>query len=358
MREVDVLVVGAGPAGSTAAEHAARRGAEVLLIDRREEIGVPVRCGEFLPQEEELRSIFPRASTSGLFDLPDRLIRRRIESIRIFSPRMRRWDLPFMGITTDRDGFDQYLAGKAEGAGAELLTGCAFLSREGREVSTSFGKVRASVVIGADGPVSRVARSVGMPRIRDLFPAVTSQVEGDFEPVCEMYFGNIAPGGYAWIIPKDGKANVGVGLSPRFAMGSVRDHFREFAEWKDLRPGRVVGKMVPMGGPVKRSVKENVILVGDSAGHVMAVNGGGIPIAMICGRLAGEVAGDHVREGRPLMGYESLWKGQVEGPLRTAMRSKAWSNLCWGGQFRLELAMRFLGRRRMEKLIRCRPMFP
>ncbi|MFP4545594.1 MAG: NAD(P)/FAD-dependent oxidoreductase, partial [Methanomassiliicoccales archaeon] len=82
------------------------------------------------------------------------------------------------------------------------------------------------------------------------------------------------------------------------------------------------------------------------------------PIAMICGRLAGEVAGDHVREGRPLMDYESLWKGQVEGPLRTAMRSKAWSNLCWGGQFRLELAMRFLGRRRMEKLIRCRPMFP
>ena len=358
MREVDVLVVGVGPAGSTAAEHAARRGAEVLLIDRRTEIGVPVKCGEFLPHEEEIRDIFPRANTSGLFDLPDRLIRRRLETIRIFSPRMRCWNLPFRGITTDRDKFDQYLAGKAEEAGAELWTDCAFLSREGREVSTSLGRVRAKVVIGADGPVSQVARSAGMPRMKDLFPAVTSQVEGDFDPVCEMYFGNIAPGGYAWIIPKDGRANIGVGLSPRFALGNVRDHFQRFTEWMDLRPGKVVGKMVPMGGPVRRSVSENVMLVGDSAGHVMAVNGGGIPIAMICGRLAGEVAGDHLNESRPLEDYDRLWKGQVEGPLRTAMRSKAWSNLCWGSQFRLEAAMRFLGRRRMEKLIRCRPMFP
>ena len=357
--ETDVVVVGAGPAGSTAAEHAALNGADVLLLERREEIGVPVRCGELLPALKEVKSIFPMAEDlESLFDLPSHLISMEIESVRVWSPKLRSWKLPFSAITTDRDRFDQHLAQRAEKAGATVIKGCCCQSLHGNELVTDKGNVKAKVIVGADGPLSRVARSLGIPRPSQLCPAVTAQVEGSFEPVCDMYFGSIAPGGYAWIIPKDGGANIGVGVSPGLTDGSVKKYFRDFVEWKGLEVKKITGKHVPMSGPVSRTVKGNALVVGDAAGQVIAVNGGGIPIAMICGRIAGRTAAKCALKGASLDAYESMWRRQVGGPLRTAVRSKWWADLCWESPWRLETAMMLLGKRRMGNLIRCKPMFP
>jgi digeranylgeranylglycerophospholipid reductase len=359
IENADVVVVGAGPAGSTAAEHAALNGAEVVLLERREEIGLPVKCGEFMPSVSEIRGIFPMADDlESLFDLPNDLISIETGLIRIWSPKQKSFEIPFSGYTTDRDRFDQFLARKAEKAGVRIIRGCSCQSVEGNTVMTDNGPISAKVIIGADGPLSRVARSVGIPKAKDLCPAVTAQTIGDFEDVCEMFFGSIAPGAYAWIIPKKNGANVGLGISPRFAKKSVKEYFWSFVEERGFEVDRVKGKHVPMSGPVKRSVVGNTLVVGDAAGHVMAVNGGGIPIAMICGRIAGKSAAKTALKGASLELYESIWKRQVEKPLRTAVRSKRWADTCWGSPLRLEMAMTFLGKRRMGNMIRCKSVFP
>jgi len=359
MEKADVVVVGAGPAGSTAAEHAALKGADVVILERREEIGVPVRCGELLPCVSEVRSIFPNSEDlESLFDIPEDLISRELEAVRIWSPKHRLYEIPFLAITTDRDRFDQHLAKKAQEAGATLIRKCECKGVEGDKVLTDDGPISAKVVIGADGPLSRVGRSVGIPRAECLCPAVTAQVKGDFENKCDMYFGSVAPGAYAWIIPKDGGANVGLGVSPRYAKGNVKKYFRGFAESMGFDVGRVSGKFVPMSGPISKTVVGNTLVVGDAAGQIMPVNGGGIPIALICGRIAGKVAAKTALKESSLEMYDTLWKRQVERPLRTGARSKAWADMCWGSNWRLEMAMSILRARRMGKLIRCKSMFP
>jgi digeranylgeranylglycerophospholipid reductase len=357
--KADVVVVGAGPAGCTAAEHAARRGATVILLERRKEVGVPVRCGEFMPQLDEVRTIFPQAEdVSSLFDVPANLRPMETDRIRIYSPRLRPFEIPFQGYTTDRDRFDQYLARKAEKAGARLITGARVTGLEANSVLLGEERIEAKVVIGADGPLSVIAKSLQLERSWDLCPAVAAFAKGDFEPVPEMYFGNTSPGGYAWVIPKKDGANVGLGVSRLYAKGKLLDYYHSFIAFRKLSPGPASGKMVPMSGPISKTVSGNALVVGDAAGHVMPVSGGGIPIAIICGRIAGEVAADAAQGRRPLTDYEREWRRQVGAPLATAMRTKRIAMLAFGSQWRLEWAMRLLGPRRMGKAIRCRSVLP
>ena len=207
--KVDVLVVGSGPAGSTTARFAAENGADVMVIERRSQVGVPVRCGEFMPGDVEILDMFPGLDNiSEVFDIPDRLRCRTIEGIRLVDPKEKVTTLPFDGYTTDRDLFDQYLMDEAKSAGAQLVTKCNFEKIEGGVAKTSQGDIEYKVIIGADGPGSRVAKSLNIPANRNPYPAVTAQVKGDFDPYMYMFFGGIAPGAYSWIIPKDGRANV------------------------------------------------------------------------------------------------------------------------------------------------------
>jgi len=355
----DVVVVGAGPAGSTTARFAAEAGASVLMLERRAKVGVPVRCGELMPSLQEMRAMFPKAGDmEDIFEVPPALVSLRFNTIRIFSPKGTRYEVPFSGYTTYRDRLDQFFVSQATAAGAELLTGQRVTRVEAGAVHTADLDVRAKVIVGADGPLSIVAKAFGLPHSADLCPAVTAQVAGEFEPVPEMYFGTVAPGGYAWVIPKAGGANVGLGVSRKFARMPVSKYFDAFLSSKGLQAGRPMGKVVPMAMPVKRTVAGQAMLVGDAAGQVMAVNGGGIPMARIVGKVAGKTAAAHVLNGTPLSEYEREWRRQVYKPLRTAAHTKVLAELCFGSAWRTDAAMRVLGPRRMNNLIRCRPIFP
>jgi digeranylgeranylglycerophospholipid reductase len=323
-------------------------------------VGLPVACGEFMPLLDEVQAILPKAPNLGpLFDLPSSLMSRQMDLFRIISPSDRHFDVPFRGYTTDRDRFDQHLAARARAAGVEIRTGAQVTAVSGNEVHTREGSYKAKVVVGADGPISKVAKGLGLPANEDLYPAVTSQARGDFEPVMEMYFGGVAPGAYAWVLPKRTGANVGVGVAPRFSQGRVGDFFQDFVRARKLEVnGRITGKYVPSNGPVSRTCTDTGLLVGDAAGHVMAVNGGGIPIAMICGRIAGRTIADHISRGVPLTDYEGRWREEVYRPLRTAVHTKMLASLFFGSSRRLEFSMRFLGPRRMGNILRCRPSFP
>lgn len=358
--DFDVVIVGSGPAGSSTAEHAALGGARVLVLERKKVIGEPVACGEYMPHLDEIKASFPTAEDlDPVFDIPSSLISREIDLIRILSPSGHGFDVRFRGYTTDRDRFDKYLASKAVKAGAVIRTSSQVTSVKEGEVSTRDETYRAKVIVGADGPISKVAMGLGLPRNPEMYPAVTSQAVGDFEPIMEMHFGGLAPGAYAWVLPKRTGANVGVGVAPNFSGGRVGDYFQDFLRMRKLEvKGRPIGKYVPSNGPVSRTFTSSGLLVGDAAGHVMAVNGGGIPIAMICGRIAGRTVADHLKNGVPLSQYEESWRRQIYKPLRTAVHTKMLASLFFGGPRRLEFSMQFLGERRMGNILRCRPSFP
>ena len=361
MERTDVLVVGAGPAGSVTARYAAAKGVSVTIIERRHDIGVPVRCGEFMPSNEELGAMFPLLQdVDELFSIPREIKTRETEAIRLTDPKMRTTDIPFSGYTTDRDRFDKYLVSRAEEEGASLIKGCAFRGIENGTAKTSQGDIAYKVIIGADGPGSKVSRSLGLPRPVNPYPAVTAQARGEFEPVVVMFFGGIAPGAYGWIIPKNGQANIGVGFSPKFASGALTEYFDKFIEKHKFDVmGKAEGKYVPSQGPVKRTFTDNGMTVGDAAGHVISVNGGGIPLAMTAGRICGSVAADNVTAGRALADYQAEWSRVMLKQLRTAARGKMLADLfAFGSDRRTGICMKILGKRRLSNLIRCKRIFP
>ena len=358
----DILVVGSGPAGSTVAKYAAEKGVQVTFIERRHEVGVPVRCGEFLPDVDEIRTMFPLADDlEGTFDLPSEMKLVETDRIRLVNPKNKATDIPMNGYTIDRDRYDQYLADEAIRSGATLIKDCLFKNIDGNKAITTQGEIEYKVIIGADGPGSRVARSLGLQRNHRPYPAVTAQAKGDFDPIVVMYFGGIAPGAYSWIIPKKGQANVGVGFSPKFADGTLSEYFDKFAKKNNFDIiTKIEGKHVPSEGPIPKTVSGNGMVVGDAAGHVISVNGGGIPLARIAGRICGNIAADNIVSGRPLQDYEVEWRRVMEKPLKTAAFNKKLADTFAfsGPEWMVTICMGRLGKRRMNNLIRCKRIFP
>lgn len=352
---VDVVVVGAGPAGSTAAREAAAGGASVLLLEKGRRVGEPVRCGEFLPSLEEVRRIC--ASTEGLedlFDLPSRVRARWIDRARAYAPSGACFEVDFQGHAIWRDRLDQHLAQEAVREGAELRTETPFLGfRDGR-VRTSAGEVAARAVVGADGPHSAVARAAGFPLHALLFPALSLPVAGSFEPVFEAYFGGVAPGGYAWVIPRRRDANVGLGVRPDLRQVPVHRALEAFLAFRGLRTDREpVGGYVPMSGPLPETVRGNALLAGDAAGHVLSSSGGGIFTAMICGRLAGRAAARYAR-GRGALGeYETAWRRVLGGAFERGWRLFQLLAPHFDDPEALEATFRLLGPEGLAMALRC-----
>lgn len=356
--EVDVLVVGAGPAGSTTARFCAGDGIDVLVIDRRREIGYPVQCGEMLPHVGEMYTIFPKSERlEELFTVPPDLVSGESDNVDLVSPGGRVYRCEFKSHILDRRSFDKHLAKLAVDAGARLETSASFLGLKDGVAETTLGSVRAKVIVGADGPNSRVARQAGLQNPALRYPAVTCQAKGEFAPEVKMYFGNMAPGGYAWTIPKRGGANIGLGFDPRVFRGRPREAFDRFVQGLDCACEDVTMGIVPMSGPVPSTVRGNVLLVGDSAGHTMATNGGGIPTAIIAGRVAGRTIREHLRGSCPLEDYERRWSDLMLGPLRTSVRTRRMADMVFGSDRLLGAAMFILGRRGLDRAIRCKRVF-
>ncbi|MCK4444982.1 MAG: NAD(P)/FAD-dependent oxidoreductase, partial [Thermoplasmata archaeon] len=285
------------------------------------------------------------------------MYQRKISEISIFTPKGREYEVTFDGFTVNRDDLDKHLASLAEKEGARIVTGTIVRRVSGTEVVTDKGTHSAKVIVGADGPSSAVARSVGLEAPRELCPAITCQVDGDFEPRLKMYFGKIAPGGYAWIVPKKDCANVGLGISKKFGTKKVKILFNQFLAENGFTPRSTAGGIIPMSGPIPRTVTDNVIAVGDAAGHVMTTNGGGVNAAMTCGRIAGECVADHILKEIPLINYELRWREVIGNPLATAVSTKRLADLFFGSDLRLEFAMRILGAVGATRAIRCQGVF-
>lgn len=356
--EFDVAVVGAGPAGSMAAREAASGGASTVILEKSPIVGEPVRCGEFLPSLEEIRricNITPRLEE--IFDLPREVFGAFIERAIAYAPSGKGYEVSFQGHSIWRDRLDQHLAREAVKEGATLWTETSFLGVEGDAIVTSRGLVRAKVVIGADGPHSSVAKAWDFPSVELLFPAISLSVEGSFDPVFEAFFGPVAPGGYAWIVPRRRDANVGLGVRPDLRREPLGTTLSRFLTSRGLRSEKgAVGGYIPMSGPIPVTVKNHVLLVGDAAGQVLSTSGGGIFTAMICGYFAGKAASRHVLRKGPLKDYEKWWRRCMGGALERGRRLFQFMASAFEDPQALEELFRLLGPEGLAATLRCQDL--
>src|SRR5438094_6133776 len=325
MPDVDVLVVGAGPAGAVAAWEAKRAAPEldVLLLERDRAVGAPVRCAEGV-------------GDAGLreFASPDAApwVARKITRVVFIAPDDTEVGVAEreVGWILDRTRFDAFLAAQAVAQGAELRVGteAAELRRvvDGRwEVcargSQGAATWRARIVIGADGVETMVGRWAGLDTrvpARDMESCAQYVLQGiDFDPnAIYLQFGDhIAPGGYAWLFPKGvGIANVGLGLVALRADGR---NAREYLDaWIARRypgsatVGATVGGVI-VNPTIKQTYGDGVLIAGDAAHMVNPLSGAGIVNAMKGGRLAGRAAAAAIRVGdtgaRRLSAYHQAW---------------------------------------------------
>jgi digeranylgeranylglycerophospholipid reductase len=357
VEQFDVVVVGAGPAGSLAARAAAQGGATTLLLDHRPELGQPVQCGEFVPSPAELADLFGCPELiARAFQIPAGTVLRETRWMNCVSPYGHRFRFPLSGFTVSRRAFDKALAYRAEGAGAELRHPVGVVELRDDEVRLAGGgRIRAAAVVAADGPLSTIGRSVGFAPRRTMYRMITATVDGPLSDDIDLHFGHAAPGGYAWRFPRAHDANVGLGVTRLPGGRSLDLLLNDFLAAQGLGPAREPTRWwVPVGPPPESLVRGRALFAGDAANLVMATNGGGIPTAMLSGWLAGTAAARHVREGAPLTDYDPAWRAALYTPLERAARILRFSDRFVGFDPLLALGMRYIGVSGLDAMMRLR----
>ena len=301
----DVVVVGGGPSGATAAEDIARSGASVAMIDRAGRIKP---CGGAIP---------PRLIAD--FDIPDDQLVAKITTARMISPTGRQVDIPiengFVGMV-DREHFDEYLRDRAARAGAERLTGTFLRVERGGDgarvvyrdrTSGEERAVGARRIIGADGARSRVA-AAEMPGGSKI-PYVLAYHEiiaapgkvGEYDPArCDVvYDGAISPDFYGWVFPHGHSASVGMGTAvDGVDLKQATAALRTASGLDGCETIRREGAPIPLKPLDRWDNGRDLVLAGDAAGVVAPSSGEGIYYAMMGGRVAATAALASLATGR------------------------------------------------------------
>ncbi|WP_295618601.1 NAD(P)/FAD-dependent oxidoreductase [uncultured Methanobrevibacter sp.] len=315
MIKTDVLVIGAGPAGSTAARFAAKGGAKVILMDKKSEIGAPKRCAE---------GVSKRTFEILELEADPHWITQEIEGIRLIAPDGTDvWltndvvELPEAGYILERKVFDKHLAMEAgrEGVEIRIKTQAKGLKKEEDgsytvtcECMGEVYDINAKILIGADGSESHVAKWAGLKAITKpkhmeagvQFEMCNAKMERNY--VLEFYFGSVAPGGYFWLFPKgDDIVNAGLAIIPEMAEKSAYEYLVDAVNncyaLKDAQPVELNVGGDPVGGLVKEMYNDNIMLCGDAASQVNPLTGGGITSGITGGKLAGQTAAEAIAAG-------------------------------------------------------------
>jgi geranylgeranyl reductase len=306
----DVIVVGGGPAGATAANDLAHRGHKVLLLDRAGRIKP---CGGAIP---------PRAIKD--FEIPDFLLVAHIKSARMISPKDKRVDMPidggFVGMV-DRAEFDEWLRERAAGSGAERRAGnfealgrdhdgvtlVEYRAKDAPDDAPTIS-VRARSVIGADGAHSKVAKQAAVPyadRVRyvaayhEIIRTPEVLPEDYSRDRCDVYYqGRLSPDFYGWIFPHGDTISVGTGSAQRgFSLRGAVKTMREMTGLDKAETLRHEGAPIPMHPLRCWDNGRDVVLAGDAAGVVAPASGEGIYYALAGGRLAAEAVEEFLKTG-------------------------------------------------------------
>lgn len=327
----DVVVVGAGPGGSMTAKAAAKEGLDVLLIEKRQQIGDPVRCAEGVNKEYLKEYIEPDPAW----------ISAEVKGSRIYSPDGTMIEMSEelsgaeVGYVLERKVFDRALAREAALAGAEVMVktmATGLLMEDGfvkgirAEHMGETYDIRADIVVGADGVESKIGRWGGIDttlKPKDICTcAQYLMTDIDIDPdFCEFFLGHkIAPVGYIWVFPKgNNMANVGIGITGNKSGDDTRakDLLDDFVQ-KRYPNGKVIEFVVggvPVCGTIERTVANGLMLVGDAARHSDPITGGGIFNSIWAGDIAGKVAANAIKRSDVSAGslqeYEMKWRAEL-----------------------------------------------
>lgn len=303
----DLIVIGAGPAGSSAARAAAQRGIKVLLIDQKNRIGIPVQCAELVSQW---------ISHHAPFD--SKAVIQSVDEMIVHLPNRNVFKFKNPGYMLDRSLFDKALATSAVLCGAELsiATKAIQISSEGILIQRVGQEewVRAKVIIGADGVHSTVARWIKKPPLKQLVALQFEVVLLKPQSHTEIYFHPDYEGGYAWFFPKGNTANVGIGVTPS-KTSLLPELLHRFL--KDLKKSGKLSRIEILsktGGsipcePYEQTVNGNILIAGDAAGHAHPITGAGILNAVLGGTMAGTISAEAIDRGDLgyLKNYETEW---------------------------------------------------
>ena len=330
--EYDVIVVGGGPSGLMSARRVAAKGHHVLVVEEHGTIGVPDHCAGLL-------------SMSGLDSLglrpPGDVIQNHVIGARIFSPSghhifVERGQRE--ALVVDRRRFDRWLANRALDAGARIMTGCKVRQIKwdnGRVIGVQTSGDESSdfsslAVIDAEGSRCQISKQAGLPAVprSSKYPAFQVEVSGAdvSDDVVEMYYGRAtAPGFFAWIIPLgDGRARVGLAarnLAKRRLMAAIQHHPIMKERLRTASIQRRLGGIVLVGMPIRKTVKDNFLVVGDAAGMVKPTTGGGVILGGITAKVASRIVIDALSNqdlsSITLDKYEGSWRSLLARELQT-----------------------------------------
>jgi geranylgeranyl reductase len=295
-----VLVVGGGPAGATAARFLSQSGVDVLLLEKNLSFVKP--CGGGIP-----------SSCFEDFDIPKGIIKKHIKKIRIISPKGEIVDIALQGgdiKIIERGEFDRILRNEAKKKGARIIEGEFLLLRKNKifTVEALIDKKKTEVfseyIIAADGVNSRVRTALGIKPSQALFVTI-EYFKGIHPEVCEFWFGSShAPGFYSWIFPKGEGFSAGTGC---FESGKINILFERFKERKGItEQGNKKIYRIPLWRNDLYN-KGKALFIGDSAGQVLPFTYEGIYYAM----TAGELAAQAIFEGKS-QNYKKMWKARFQ----------------------------------------------
>ena len=323
-KEYDIIVVGAGPAGSIAARFAAEQGVSVLMLEKDRDVGYPVRCAEAIG----------KAGVEEFIEPDNNWIKAYINKLSFIAPNGTEAILEINqeAYVLERRVFDYELAKSATKAGAEILTrayvnGLIFENNKVVGVKYEFRgeqkEIRSKIVIAADGVESRVGRWAGIKTYTDFrdmeccSQITVSNIQVD-PSTLYLYFGkDVAPGGYFWVFPKGPDiANIGLGVSgltgkSKSSLAYLNDFMNK--NYPDASILTSIAGGVPCAKTLDKISAPGIMLVGDAARQVNPLSGGGIASGMIGGSIAGRIAGESVKQKKPdhILTYDKAWHDRL-----------------------------------------------
>ncbi len=329
MTDYDLIVIGAGPAGSTVAKTAAKAGYSVLILEKQSSCNSP--CAGYVGNT--INTELPEKCT----------VQSRITGMRTYFPDMIYHDFPLNGFVVDRPSFDMALAEEAHNSGVDIRWSSPLTDLTPDGVSFKGGEASAKIIVGADGVFSKTASLLGLPR-QDIAVCAQYHLKG-IEPLdntSEIFFNaDYAPSAYAWIYPSGpDSAKVGLGITIAVAGGtggsrSVHEYLDAFISESEVA-SRLGGEKteymtgaLPVGGLRENLCIGNVMLVGDSAGMADPITGAGINSAILAGEVAGKAIINTLENDdlALLARYERQVRRLLERPLRRSLEKRGQMNI-------------------------------
>jgi geranylgeranyl reductase family protein len=331
--DYDLVVVGAGPSGNVVARAVALKGFNVLILEEHETIGLPVHCTG-------------KVSVRGAKELDLRSINilHEVKGANFYAPDMSSFTIKrgeTQAYIIDRKSFDKYLSKKAISAGAELITEAKVkkvrVNSDGVQVifdkENRQKKVISRVLVDAGGARSTITRSLDMYTKTTDENRLASQYElSDVKELDQekvnLFFGkDYAPGFFAWIVPiRDDVARVGLCVSIssgktayRCLNKFIKNHPIASEKLKSATLIYRSSHLIPVGGTIKDTITDGVVIVGDAAGQVKSTTGGGLYYGILCSKIAGEVISEalskssnkKIIERKYLEKYQNLWRKKI-----------------------------------------------